>query len=405
LNKINIKINIINILLPNKYNYNLYIHYKLAINKLDMNNSKEDVPRFVEKHERYIEIYKITNTENNKIYVGQTVSHMLNHDKYRRYGIHKRLDSHFSEAIKNNKDKECLYLNNAIRKYGNDKFIVELITTCDMENGDDTEDKYILECNSLFPNGYNLKLGKTIYKYTEETRPIQLDSNNKPCETNSIEQNKLERFDDVDIPEDLSTNSDKYIRVSNAKNKNLVILKIDDIEISFGSKKISKDKLKENLLIFIQKLIKYKKELESVAKLLDVRETPHSNDNFAENNNNQEQNEHIVSNNEIQKSNKQYNSYLKSKKNKRKFNFICRKCNVQKEKKDFRGYSHTCRPCEIILNKERDIKRKLQDKDNYNAKRREYKNKNKDKYNAKRREITRQKKLLAETTKNNISIN
>ena len=370
-----------------------------------MNNSKEEVPRFVEKHERYIEIYKITNTENNKIYVGQTVSHMLNHDKYRRYGIHKRLDSHFSEAIKNNKDKECRYLNNAIRKYGNDKFIVELITTCDMENGDDTEDKYILECNSLFPNGYNLKLGKTIYKYTEETRPIQLDSNNKPCETNSIEKNKLERFDDVDIPKDLSTNSDKYIRVSNVKNKNLLILKIDDIEISFGSKKISKDKLKENLLEFITKLIEYKKELENVAKLLDVRETPHSNDNFAENNNNQEQNEHIVSNKEIQKSNEQYNSYLKNKKNKRKFNFICRKCNVQKEKKDFRNNLHICRPCENKENIERDKRKKLLDKDSYNAKRREYKNKNKDKYNARRREVTKQKKLLAETTKNNISTN
>lgn len=350
-----------------------------------------EVPRFVEKHERYIEIYKITNTVNNKIYVGQTVSHMLNHGKYRRYGSQKRLDCHFSEAIKFNKDKECRYLNNAIRKYGNDKFIVELLDTCDMENSDDTEDKYIIKCNSLFPNGYNLKLGKTIYQYTEETRPIKSDNSNKPYEMKSIEQNKLERFNDVDIPEDLSTNSDKYIKVSNTKLKNLLILQINDIEISFGSKKISKEKLKENLIKFIQKLIEYKKERKNIAKLLDVRETPHSSENFANNN------EHIPSNEEMIKSNEQYNSYLENKKNKRKFNLICRKCDVQKEKKDFRKHLHTCRPCENEENKKRELKNKLEDKEKYNAKRREYKSKNKDTYNARRRELAKQKKLLAQS--------
>jgi hypothetical protein len=360
-----------------------------------MNNLKE-VPRFVKKHERYIEIYKITNTVNNKIYIGQTVSHMLNHGKYRRYGSQKRLDSHFSEAIKFNKDKECRYLNNSIRKYGNDKFIVELLDTCDMESGDDVEDKYIIKYNSLFPNGYNLKLGKTIYQYTEETRPIKVN-NDKPYQINSIEQNKLERFNEVDLPEDLSINLDKYIKVSNAKSKNLLILKINDIEISFGSKKISKDKLKENIINFVQKLIKYKKERKNIAKLLDVRETPHSSDNFVNNN------EHIPSNDEMIKSNEQYNSYLENKKNKRKFNLICRKCNVQKEKKDFRSHLHTCRPCENEENKNRNLKTKLQDKEKYNSKRREYKNKNKDKINARRRELAKQKQNIVEANKSSIN--
>ena len=78
---------------------------------------ENEIPRFVEEEERYVEIYKITNIENNKIYVGQTVSHMLNHGKYRRYGSQKRLDSHISEAIKNNKDKQCHFLNNAINLF------------------------------------------------------------------------------------------------------------------------------------------------------------------------------------------------------------------------------------------------------------------------------------------------
>ena len=50
--------------------------------------------------ERYCEIYKITNLITKKLYVGQTVSHVLNHGKYRKYGYQKRLESHFSEAIK-----------------------------------------------------------------------------------------------------------------------------------------------------------------------------------------------------------------------------------------------------------------------------------------------------------------
>jgi len=34
---------------------------------------------------RYCEIYKIINIKNGKIYVGQTVSHILNHKRYRQY--------------------------------------------------------------------------------------------------------------------------------------------------------------------------------------------------------------------------------------------------------------------------------------------------------------------------------
>jgi hypothetical protein len=97
---------------------------------------EEEVPQFVEEKDRYIELYKITNIETGKLYIGQAVSHMLNHGKYRRYGAKKRLDSHFSEAMKNNKDKECRYLNNSIRKHGITKFIVELIDTCPMDKGD-----------------------------------------------------------------------------------------------------------------------------------------------------------------------------------------------------------------------------------------------------------------------------
>lgn len=327
-----------------------------------MSEIEDKVPRFVEENERYIEIYKITNTANNKLYVGQTVSHVLNHGKYRRYGSQKRLDSHFSEAIKNNKDKECRYLNSAIRKYGNDKFIVELITTCDMDKGDDTEDKYIKEYNSLFPNGYNLKLGKTIYKYDEETRPIKLENGVKVV-TNSIEQNKLIKFNNTDLPDDVLTNIDKYIKVTNTIKKHLLYLQINGIEISFGSKKETKEQLKANIIKFINKLIEYKKELKNTAKLLDDREYSHSSDNSTDSNNT-------------------YNLYLQEKKKKKEFNLICKICNIQKEKQDFRGLYQKCRSCELTINRERNE----QNREKYKIGKTEYRIKNKETINAKRRE-------------------
>jgi hypothetical protein len=325
----------------------------------------EDVPQFIDEKDRYIEIYKITNSCTGKLYIGQTVSHMLNHGKYRRYGSTKRLSSHFSEAMKNNKDKECRYLNNSIRKYGIDKFTVELIDICPMDKGDELEAKYIREYNSIFPFGYNLKIGGTVFKHCDESRRILSESyyksltnsktsdlndkfNNKTDNKilNSTDQNKIDRLDNTDLPDDID-NIDKYIKISNNKNKNLLILKIEDVEIAFGSKKKTKDELKQDIIKFIDKVKKYKQEHINSAKLLDVPEKPHSNDNFADNN------EHIASKDEYLKSIEIYKQHLKQKKEKKKFNLICRSCNIQKEEKDFRKNLHQCRPCEQIDNKKR----------------------------------------------------
>jgi len=304
---------------------------------------------------------------------------MLNHGKYRRYGSTKRLDSHFSEAIKNNKDKECRYLNNSIRKYGIDKFKVELIDICPMEKGDEIEAKYITQFNSVFPFGYNLKIGGTVFKHCDESRRIlsesyykslnktqASDSNNKSDDRimNSIDQNKIERLNDTDLPDDID-NIEKYIKIYNNKKKNLLILTIGDVELSFGSTKKSNDELKQDIIKFIDKVKKYKSERNNSAKLPDVPETPHSNDNFADNN------EHIASKDEYLKSIEIYKQHLKQKKDKKQFNFICRTCNIQKQKEDFRRKIHQCRPCEIIENRQRDKANLEKNRDKINAKKRE----------------------------------
>ena len=328
--------------LPNDSIKSLYYKYR------DLDNlripKEHEIPRFVEEQERYVEIYKITNTENNKIYVGQTVSHMLNHGKYRRYGSQKRLDSHISEAIKNNKDKQCHFLNNAIRKYGADKFNTELIDICLWEDRDKIEAEYIEKMDAIFPKGYNLKVGGTVFKHTDESRKRLALATVK-----SLDQKKLERFDDVDLPDGFESldNYDQYIRIANLnKKKNLVVLAIGDIELSFGSVKLDNNILKNQALEFIKKLIKYKRE--NTAKPLDDRETPHSNDNFADNN------EHIASKDEYKIAEANYNVILRQRKEKKKFNLICIKCNVLKTKEEFRKHLHICRACERAANRIRE---------------------------------------------------
>lgn len=150
----------------------------------------------VKENERCVEIYKIICIENNKCYIGQTVSHILNNGKYRRFGMQKRLLGHISEAF-SNKKHQCHYLNNAIRKYGAYKFEVELLETCSLENSDDREAFYIVTNNTMYPNGYNLKLGTVTTRLSEEGRRRVSDG-----VYNFYKDKKFDRFKNVKISED-----------------------------------------------------------------------------------------------------------------------------------------------------------------------------------------------------------
>lgn len=107
----------------------------------------------------YSHIYIIRNIITNKVYIGQAVSHRLNKNKYRIFGFEGRFKDHISEAINNTKKNQCTYLNNSIRKYGKENFIVNLIENCKIFEADEREKFYITMYNSLYPNGYNLTKG------------------------------------------------------------------------------------------------------------------------------------------------------------------------------------------------------------------------------------------------------
>ena len=103
-------------------------------------------------------IYKITNTINNKLYIGCTI---------------KSIEERFLEHVSRSKNSKYTYkLHNAINKYGSDNFIIEELIQCTIDEMYFLEVEYIEKYNS-FNNGYNSTLGGEGclgYTHSEETR-------------------------------------------------------------------------------------------------------------------------------------------------------------------------------------------------------------------------------------------
>lgn len=104
-------------------------------------------------------IYKITNLKNNKIYIGQTIR-----------PVKSRFKRHISDALNNILDT---HFSRAIRKYGEDSFIYEIIDTATtLEELTSKETYWIKQLDSI-ANGYNetdaiFKCGGNTYKYKSE---------------------------------------------------------------------------------------------------------------------------------------------------------------------------------------------------------------------------------------------
>jgi hypothetical protein len=197
---------------------------------------------------RYIQIYKITNLINSKRYIGQCVSHILNHGKYRPYGYYKRFLGHISES-KSCKKNQCHILNNALRKYTINDFKVEIIDRCLQKDADKLEHDYILKYNSLYPNGYNIKLGGTVFVHTN-------DSKKKLSESGKVYYiyKKLYKVRDIDI-----TNYDfnDIIRPLLKHNQQYgwYLYFRRGLKLDFGGQHSSLEESKKDATIFFNKLI------------------------------------------------------------------------------------------------------------------------------------------------------
>ena len=198
---------------------------------------------------RYCEIYKIVNLSNNKIYIGQAVSHILNHKKYRPYGREGRFRCHISEAFSTKKNQSH-YLNNAIRKYGVGDFVVELIEFCEMNEADERETYYIKEFNSLYPNGYNLKNGGSVFTHSDESKK-RLSKG----VSNYYKDKKFDRFKDIKYIDD---DIEKYIKPLKKYNEQYGwYVYIEKCKADFGGIHITLDESKNSAIEFIQQLKKY----------------------------------------------------------------------------------------------------------------------------------------------------
>jgi hypothetical protein len=100
------------------------------------------------------EIYLINNIKNNKKYIGQTT---LQYSGGRKGGGLKRWKKHLNNARTGS--NECRALVNAIRKYGQENFTIEILVQCNKDQLDYYERKFIYFYDSLHPNGYNLESG------------------------------------------------------------------------------------------------------------------------------------------------------------------------------------------------------------------------------------------------------
>jgi group I intron endonuclease len=210
-------------------------------NRIELSNKILDTP-----NERYCEIYKITNISNNKSYIGQAVSHILNHKKYRPYGREGRFRCHISEAFSNKKNQSH-YLNNAIRKFGVDSFIVELLECCEIKDADYRETYYINALQTLFPYGYNLKNGGSTFTHSDESKKRVSDGVFKYYENTKYEKFKNVTHIDNDI--------EKYIKPLKKYGEQYGwYVYIDRKKADFGGIHISLEDSKQNALNFINTL-------------------------------------------------------------------------------------------------------------------------------------------------------
>ncbi len=108
-------------------------------------------------------IYKLTNKTNNKIYIGQTIH------------FRERMNEHFKY---NDTRTEHQMLKRAIKKYGEDNFLKEIIKTVySKKNANIQEQYYIKHYNSYKPNGYNMTFGGDGGCFTNNINCVLLNLN------------------------------------------------------------------------------------------------------------------------------------------------------------------------------------------------------------------------------------
>ena len=145
-------------------------------------------------------IYKITNIQNNKVYIGQTIR-----------PIEQRFKRHLNDALNNILDT---HFARAIRKYGKESFIIEQIDTAQTQDELNQKEQYWIRYYNSVKEGYNetdaiSKCGGNTYQskteeemeiIKEKLRQSKLGSKNpmaRKIKRTNIITNEVEIFDTV----------------------------------------------------------------------------------------------------------------------------------------------------------------------------------------------------------------
>lgn len=150
------------------------------------------------------DIYLLTSPSGKK-YVGQAVQFLPSGKKH---GFIKRWKQHVYEARVGKDYSVCL--NNAIRKYGENNFTVELLLTCRIDKLNEWEQFYIKHLNTMHPQGYNLTEGGSNGRQSIVTRERKRQSALGKNKGKEYPRRERKFEEDKDLP--------KYVRSYRDKN-------------------------------------------------------------------------------------------------------------------------------------------------------------------------------------------
>jgi hypothetical protein len=167
------------------------------------------------------EIYKIT-CPDGKIYIGQCVSYLSNGKKY---GTHGRWLNHLADSRRQN-GGNCRRLNEAIRMFGENAFIVETLLTTHISLLDFYEEITIslLNCTNIV-HGYNIRQGGNHSRLSHQTKQtMSFNRQVKPCFKQQHEQLTKEKISKTLINNVVRYNIDnkilpKYMKYINWKDR------------------------------------------------------------------------------------------------------------------------------------------------------------------------------------------
>ncbi len=145
-------------------------------------------------------IYKITNIQNNKVYIGQTVR-----------PIEQRFHRHINDAMNNTLNT---HFARAIRKYGKENFIIEEIDTAQTQDELNKKEQYWIQYYNSVKEGYNetdaiSKCGGNAYQskaedemgiIKEKIRQTKIGNKNpmaRRIKRINIQTNKVDIFDTI----------------------------------------------------------------------------------------------------------------------------------------------------------------------------------------------------------------